>query len=45
VLLVIVVVLMWIVTRLLFRFLRAVLKRAAAFFSSAKSVEAPRESN
>lgn len=39
VLLAVMVVLMWIVTRLLFKFLRAVFRRAAAFFSLAKTVE------
>lgn len=43
VLLAVVVVLMWIVTRLLFKFLRAVFRRVAAFFPITKTVEAPRE--
>lgn len=43
VLLAVVVVLMWIVTRLLFKFLRDVFRRMAAFFSSTKIVEAPKE--
>lgn len=43
VLLAIMVVLMWIVTRLLFKFLRGVLRRVAAFFSTVKTAETPRE--
>jgi Domain of unknown function (DUF4126) len=43
VLLSIMVVLMWIVTRLLFKFLRGVFRRMAAFFSSVKTSQAPRE--
>lgn len=45
VLLAILVVLMWVVIRLLFKFLRAVFRRAAAFFSSVKTAETPRELN
>jgi hypothetical protein len=40
ILLVIAVVLMWIVTRMLFKFLRAVFRRMSAFFSSAAPKEA-----
>ncbi len=37
------VVLMWIVTRLLFKFLRTVLRRVAAFFGNKKMIETPKE--
>ncbi len=43
VLLAIMVVLMWIVTRLLFKFLRGVFRRVATFFSAVKTAETPRE--
>jgi hypothetical protein len=45
VLLAIMVVLMWVVVRLLFKFLRAVFRRVAVFFASGKTTETPRELN
>lgn len=45
VLLAIMVVLMWVVVRLLFKFLCAVFRRVAVFFASGKTVETSRELN